>query len=221
MPYTLSHAAAVLPFSKLKFVDVPALVIGSFAPDLLYFVLLDFNMKENTHSGWGLLYLTLPIAIITYIYWKKLGYSVSNYIGFRLKNHRSPIWIIVISLCFGIATHIIWDLFTHGSADYIVLEFFQPRLTWFGYSFWLYDLMQIVSSILGIIIVGTIGISKFTFEKIYLSRIISILLMSTILYSIYLMLQPHSSILLLVSVAPITALFLSSNLVYLLKNQFD
>ena len=48
MPFTLSHAAASLPFRRLKPVW-PALVIGTFAPDLQYFILISDEDRSGHH----------------------------------------------------------------------------------------------------------------------------------------------------------------------------
>ena len=48
MPFTLSHAAAALPFRKFKPVW-PALVIGTFAPDLQYFIWISDEDRSGHH----------------------------------------------------------------------------------------------------------------------------------------------------------------------------
>ncbi len=62
MPFTLSHAAASLPFRRFKPVW-PALVIGTFAPDLQYFVLISDEDRSGHHYPQVLLY-TIPFALL-------------------------------------------------------------------------------------------------------------------------------------------------------------
>ena len=62
MPFTLSHAAASLLFCRLKPVW-PALVIGTFAPDLQYFVLISDENRSGHHFPEILLF-TLPFALL-------------------------------------------------------------------------------------------------------------------------------------------------------------
>ncbi|MES0491873.1 MAG: DUF4184 family protein [Leptospirales bacterium] len=42
MPFTISHAAAIIPFNKKPFI-LSALMIGSFSPDFSYFLPYNFN----------------------------------------------------------------------------------------------------------------------------------------------------------------------------------
>src|SRR5271167_2744662 len=62
MPFTSSHAAAALPFRKLKPVW-PALVIGTFAPDLQYFVWVSDEDRSGHHFPEVAL-VTLPVALL-------------------------------------------------------------------------------------------------------------------------------------------------------------
>src|SRR5271157_1443718 len=62
MPFTLSHAAAALPFRKLKPVW-PALVIGTFAPDLQYFIWISDEDRSGHHFP-GVFLLALPLALL-------------------------------------------------------------------------------------------------------------------------------------------------------------
>src|SRR5208337_2177419 len=61
MPFTLSHAAAVIPFRRTPFV-MSALVMGCFVPDFPYFLSLKPNMSYG-HSFPGMFVLDLPLAL--------------------------------------------------------------------------------------------------------------------------------------------------------------
>src|ERR1700693_6652351 len=65
MPFTLSHAAAVLPLRRLNLVW-SAFVIGSFAPDFEYFLRLSPESRYG-HGFPGVFVFTLPTALV--IFW--------------------------------------------------------------------------------------------------------------------------------------------------------
>jgi len=67
MPYTVSHAAVVLPFSRLlaRWQLLSAAVIGATVPDFRVF--LPWRMGHvETHSAMSLLIFCLPVGVITY-----------------------------------------------------------------------------------------------------------------------------------------------------------
>ncbi len=125
MPFTLSHAAAALPFRKLKPVW-PALVIGTFAPDLQYFILLSDEDRSGHHFP-GVFLLTLPLALLVlWLFERCVKESVVELLPValqrRLHDKIQPLsfwgWgqfaSIVLWIVVGIATHVLWDQFTHG-----------------------------------------------------------------------------------------------------------
>ena len=65
MPFTISHAAAVLPLRRGPLV-FPALVAGSIAPDLiffLYFLPVRVADRPFTHSLLGTVVVDVPMAL--------------------------------------------------------------------------------------------------------------------------------------------------------------
>jgi len=124
MPFTLSHAAAALPFQKLKPVW-PALVIGTFAPDLQYFIWISDEDRSGHHFP-GIVLLAIPLAVLLLwlFEWFVKGPAIEllpDSVQRRLQNKIEPLsfwgWrrlaLIVIWIVIGIATHIGWDQFTH------------------------------------------------------------------------------------------------------------
>jgi hypothetical protein len=124
MPFTISHAAAAIPFQRTRLIP-PALVIGCMVPDFEYF--LRFSPGGGFgHRLPGIFFLDLPLALVTlwlfHVYAKEPLYTwlpqsvrrrirlgpaslpVGNLAGFTL---------VVFSILIGIATHILWDSFTH------------------------------------------------------------------------------------------------------------
>ncbi|MFE9842997.1 DUF4184 family protein [Streptomyces goshikiensis] len=137
MPFTLSHAAAVLPGirrtgSARGPLVASALVLGSFAPDTFYF--LDAVVEgvmgygEFTHSPAGVvtadaaltaalaacwLLLREPLVALLPPAWRGRVYGVVR--GEDWRTRRLPalaLWFY-LSAVIGSLTHIAWDSFTH------------------------------------------------------------------------------------------------------------
>ncbi|HWE84837.1 MAG TPA: DUF4184 family protein [Terracidiphilus sp.] len=122
MPFTASHAAAALPLRRSRLV-FPAVVIGSFAPDLEYF------LRLSPGGGWGhtlmgALALSLPLGLaVLWLFYRfawppivaLLPVSIERRLGCSLQpfGFRGRVLLIVLSMLAGIATHLAWDSFTH------------------------------------------------------------------------------------------------------------
>lgn len=125
MPFTLSHAAASLPFRRFKPVW-PALIIGTFAPDLQYFVLISDEDRSGHHYPQVLLY-TIPFALLVLWIFERVvkGPAIEllpSALQRRLKDKLEPLsftglrqfGLIVVWVVVGVATHLAWDQFTHA-----------------------------------------------------------------------------------------------------------
>ena len=128
MPFTLSHAAASLPFRRLKPVW-PALVMGTFAPDLQYFILIS-DEDRSGHYFPEVLLFTLPFALLVLWLFERVvkGPAIAllpSGVQRRLQNKIEPLsfsgWrqfgSIVLWIAVGVATHMGWDQFTHSYSD--------------------------------------------------------------------------------------------------------
>ncbi len=73
MPFTISHADAVLPFARFlgRWRVLSALVIGSMAPDFGFFLPWQLPRFE-THSAAALLTFSLPAGLIVYWIFQRL-----------------------------------------------------------------------------------------------------------------------------------------------------
>lgn len=73
MPFTASHIAAVLPFVGTRFGRAPlaasGLVVGSMAPDLLYFVPVHDD-RDFTHTLLGLVTVDLAVGLVVVALWQ-------------------------------------------------------------------------------------------------------------------------------------------------------
>lgn len=102
-----------------------ALVIGTFAPDFEYFISLGPHGRFG-HSIRGAILLTLPVALFTLWIFHRfvkrpvvrllphgLQSRLAKHLGeFRFGGVRRFL-LIVVSTLLGIATHLLWDSFTH------------------------------------------------------------------------------------------------------------
>jgi hypothetical protein len=126
MPFTTSHAAAVLPFLRTP-LPASALVIGSMAPDFPFFVPVGPGLVTHTAVaigttdvalgafGWLLWHGLLsrpalwaaPRAVRARLAEVPLGVRP------RLPDARSVL-LTALALAVGSATHVLWDEFTHA-----------------------------------------------------------------------------------------------------------
>jgi hypothetical protein len=127
MPFTLSHAAAVIPFRRTPFI-MSALVAGCFVPDFAYLLSLSPRMSYG-HTFPGMFLLDLPLALIgLWMFHAFLKQPILLFfpVGFRRRFKTSVrtfrFWpverfsLIVLSTLIGIATHLFWDAFTHQNS---------------------------------------------------------------------------------------------------------
>lgn len=164
MPFTPSHAAAVLPFVGRRGLVPAALVIGSMAPDLPYFLLLGTE-PGLTHSVLGVFTVDLLMALAVYVLWQGVvapaAYAAAP-AAFRARalppaalasrfGSLSAAATVALSLVVGGLTHIAWDAFTHEGrwgAEAI------PQLTQSYGRFVGYRWAQYASSALGLALAG-------------------------------------------------------------------
>lgn len=157
MPFTASHIAAVLPLTRRPLVP-SALVAGSMAPDLPYFVLLYPGGGEYTHTWWGLLLVDVPIALAALLVHRALLLEPALALApaavrSRVAHLRAPRFGLAtaVSALVGSTTHLVWDAFTHhdgwGVRLFPVLERDVLGLPGFALAQW-------VSTVLGALLVA-------------------------------------------------------------------
>jgi hypothetical protein len=130
MPYTLSHTAIVLPFSRLlrRWRLLSAALIGSMVPDFGLFFPWRLPRFE-THSAMALLTFCLPVGLATYWAFQYLIKTpvleaLPEGAYARWRPFSSPAqflnlrqWLLAAGgILAGAATHIVWDAFTHEGA---------------------------------------------------------------------------------------------------------
>jgi membrane-bound metal-dependent hydrolase YbcI (DUF457 family) len=130
MPFTISHAAVVLPFSRLlaRWRLLSAVVVGAMVPDFALF--LPWHMHRfETHSIGGLFTFSLPVGMATYwVFQYFIKAPVLEVLpeGAYARWHpwSSPAefaslrqWALVaFGVLAGAVTHIVLDAFTHENA---------------------------------------------------------------------------------------------------------
>ncbi|MGW5741252.1 DUF4184 family protein [Amycolatopsis sp. NPDC003861] len=155
MPFTLSHPAAVLPLARRPLVP-SALVAGSVAPDLFWFVprLPGVGLTkthELTSALWldPLLALAL-LAVFQLLLKRPLTALAPQRLAERLPRDfrwNRPGWI-ALSLVLGAATHVGWDAFTHENDGFAFLRI--PLVTGVDVG----RLIQLISTLAGAAVLG-------------------------------------------------------------------
>lgn len=166
MPFTLAHAAAAYPLRRTRLV-LSALIFGTFAPDLEFF--LRFAPRGPFgHTFPGLFLFCLPVAFG--IFWifhdlvkEPLAAVMPRAIRERIvpgiypMSLRRPLQLLLIfvSILIGSFTHDLWDSFTHYhrwlSQDIPLLHevFTVPHVG----DVHLYKFLQYASTIFGLVVV--------------------------------------------------------------------
>jgi hypothetical protein len=124
VPFTPSHAAAVLPFLRTP-MPASALVVGSMAPDLPYYVPVEFPWR--THTALALVTTDLVLGAVAWAVWHALlsapalvaapaplrGRLRGIPLGLRPRLGHVRLWWTALALVVGAGTHVLWDEFTH------------------------------------------------------------------------------------------------------------
>jgi hypothetical protein len=126
MPFTISHTAVVLPFSRLlaRWRLLSATVIGAMVPDFRLF--FPGVPRVETHSAVSLLTFCLPVGLITYWLFERLIKTPivqvlpeGPYARWRPYAAEGDIrslrqWFLAaFGILVGAVSHLAWDGFTH------------------------------------------------------------------------------------------------------------
>ena len=124
MPFTASHAAVVVPLARRGLI-LSALVVGSMAPDLEYFLRLSFTSRYG-HTLPGMFALSLPCGLAAlWLFHAILKRPLLTLLPAsheqRLARYAGPFHFaparrfarILVSLMAGIVSHVVIDAFTH------------------------------------------------------------------------------------------------------------
>ena len=164
MPFTVSHAAAVLPLQRFGKYSLPlsALMVGSMAPDFGYVFSYEAS-RALTHSFAGIFSFSLPVGLIVWLFYvavlEKATITLLSDRWHTRFAHTDAITLPLVcraalAIVLGAATHLLWDSFTHRGT------FATDAIPWLlgptpGFA-WLpvYHLLHGLSSIVGLVILG-------------------------------------------------------------------
>ncbi len=159
MAYTFSHPAAILPLRK--YLPFSALIVGSMAPDYLYFI-PGIPHSHYGHSTQGTFTFSLPASLL--VLWlfhrvlkKPLMRLLPDSHQQRLVAFQAPFrfggprrfFLLVLTVLLAIETHIWWDAATHYQGFFprhfpVLRAAIDP-----GSQFMWCDLLQSSSSVIG------------------------------------------------------------------------
>lgn len=164
MPFTISHAAAVLPLHSVSKARLPlaALMIGSMSPDFAYF-LPESLAQASRHNLEGILFFCWPASLVLWLLFVHLieGPTIELLpAAWRARVPRSgktvspkALALASIAVILGAMTHVAWDAFTHANTPIteafpaLRAELFTVR----GRAIRVYLMLQYLSSIVGLL----------------------------------------------------------------------
>jgi uncharacterized protein DUF4184 len=161
VPFTVSHAAAVLPLHRLSNkLPLTALMVGSMAPDFGYFFSHQAS-RALTHSFSGLFIFALPVGVAVWLFYvafleKATITLLSDRWHTRFAHTEAITTSLVARACvailLGAVTHLLWDAFTHrgtfATEAFPVLLRATPGFSWLP----IYHLLHALSSVAGLVI---------------------------------------------------------------------
>ncbi|WP_159566779.1 DUF4184 family protein [Budvicia diplopodorum] len=169
MPFTFAHPAIVLPFGSFlprKF-SMTGMIAGSIVPDFEYFFRMEVKSLYS-HSLPGIFFFDIPVALLMtflfhYLIRNTLISNLPHFLQYRLspitkfkwmpyvKNNKSK---LLLSIMFGILSHLFWDSFTHQNAFFVThFNYALTTLDLFHYPVALSKVLQHTSTLLGGLII--------------------------------------------------------------------
>src|SRR5690348_7915802 len=164
MPFTVSHAAAVLPIHRYAHrLPLTALMVGSMAPDFGYILSYEAS-RALTHSFTGLFVFALPVGLVVWLFYvavleKATITLLSERWHTRFAHTEAITFPLVLraalAIVLGAATHLLWDSFTHRgtfATDAIpALLGPTPGFAWLP----IYHVLHGLSSVVGLVILAS------------------------------------------------------------------
>jgi hypothetical protein len=180
MPFTFSHPAASAPLARYGF-NLSALIIGSLAPDFLYFFLIIPDYKYG-HTLPGVFLFCFPAGLAAlWLFHAIVKRPLASLLPVGMQKRLYPylgdftfgpprrFLQISASLMAGTLTHLVWDSFTHQDAWLVQQVPFLSKniLTLMGSPVKLYTILQYGSSLLGALLLGWWIIKWFRRAPVY------------------------------------------------------
>ena len=162
MPFTVSHAAAVLPLQRFARLPLSALMVGSMAPDFGYFFSNQAS-RALTHSLPGLVLFALPAGLVVWLFYvaflEKATITLLSdrwHTRFAHTDAITPSLVAraCVAILLGAITHLLWDAFTHrgtfATDAFPALLGPTPGIGWMP----LYHLLHGLSSVVGLVLLA-------------------------------------------------------------------
>lgn len=168
MPFTLCHPALVLPLNRHanRLTVLSALVIGSMAPDFVYFLPVGAE-GGFTHSLPGILGYCLPAGALAYlVYHTLLREAFIAWAPLAIARRMEPqapwipadlrgLCLVLMSIMLGAASHIAWDAFTHVNTAVVrYFDVLRAPVPLGPYAVPLFSILQHVSSLVGAAVIA-------------------------------------------------------------------
>ena len=160
MPFTISHAAAVLPLRKTR-LPLAALMIGSLSPDFAYFLPAELS-RASTHNLNGILFFCLPVGLALWLLFVRVLERPTMVLLPAAWRERGPqsdplswrsLCLAGVAVIVGAITHVVWDAFTH--AHTFVTNAFPAMhaeaFRIYGSPVRVFFILQVLSSIFGLL----------------------------------------------------------------------
>jgi hypothetical protein len=165
MAFTFAHPAIFMRTvgRKEKYLSSSALIIGAMAPDFEYFI--SFRpVGVIGHQLKGFFLMNLPLAILLYLIWhfivkRPLLTHSPAFIGERLSlvynsefglSSWKKVFVFIYSAILGMASHVIWDSFTHNTGFFVGrISFLQTKV----FGIYIYKYLQHGSTLLGLLFI--------------------------------------------------------------------
>ena len=162
MPWTIAHAAAVLPLRPLRALPFPALVAGCMSPDLGYYI-GHTELASPSHRLYPGLLLAIPSGLAMLAAWRRLSPFARAALPAPLavffptavdeppRGRAAAFAWLCLALLVGASTHIFWDGLTHAHGWFVHRTPFMRVPVELGgwYELPLYRLMQHLSTLFG------------------------------------------------------------------------
>jgi hypothetical protein len=166
MPFTLAHPAAIWPLSRVRWLQVAPLLVGSVAPDLPdYMPGFIARCFDSTHDVLGSVTQDLPLGLVALLLVVLLRGPLTELLGPRAgplfhdaleRFARTPRgWLAApLNVFAGIWTHLLWDSFTHEEGWAVpYLPWLATPVSVLGHHAELAHLLQYLSSAAGLAVV--------------------------------------------------------------------
>jgi hypothetical protein len=177
MPLTISHPAFILPFCRLG-LHPTALIVGSIVPDFEFFIRMT-DEKMISHTLAGIILFNLPVGLLLLLLFEYfLRKPLHSLLPEQFRSKQKMVnkidrltfvklSLLIVSILTGIATHLLFDSFTHADGWWVQKVPFLFRYSFIvgQYSIPVYFILQYGISLIGFIIIAA-QINKAAFVQI-------------------------------------------------------